>query len=100
MRLSATTLGTSVEADLLRELRNRLSVMGYESLFLDTRLGFQEAHQVLSQYLIHFAACVKCGAFRDEHDNPKLRHAFTPPERIHPSFLPTQADGRWSVTRP
>lgn len=101
MRLSDKLLGTSVEADLLREVRNRLQLRGYESEFLDTRLDYQEVHHDLTQYFIHFAACSKCGLFKEEHDkDTKLRHEFQPPERVYPNMLPTQADGRWSITKP
>lgn len=101
MRLSTKILGTSIEADYLRELYNRLVQRGFGSEFLRTRLEFQEDNQTLTQYLPHFAACVKCGLFQGEHDsNHKLRHEFKAPDRVYPGMLPTQADGRWSITRP
>lgn len=101
MRLSAKLIGTSVEADILRELRNRLVQRGYDSGFLQTRLEFQEVQQALTQYLPHFAACQKCDQFQEQHKlGDKRYHTFEPYTRVHPNFLPTQADGRWSVTKP
>lgn len=98
MHISADSIGTSVDADTLRELRNHLLLRGYESDFLLTKLDFQEVKHALSQYFIHFAACVKCGQFPDEHK--EVRHKFQAPERIYPNMLPTQVDGRWSITNP
>src|SRR3990167_6802565 len=77
-------LDTSTNADNLLALREKLESRGYESPMLDLRLDFNEESQVLTQY---------------------LKHVYVPdakkqPERVHAHFLPTQANGRWSVTNP
>lgn len=67
----------NVEADNLRELRNRLDRVGLESPFLDLRLR----HTELSKDIDYI-------------------NMLRPYSRVYHSLLPTQASGRWSVTNP
>lgn len=74
----------SVDAATLFDLRTRLARRGMKSEMLETRVAYIEEAQVLSHYLSH--------VYEPE--------AKDQPERVYPHFLPTQANGRWSVTHP
>lgn len=67
----------NTEADNLRELRGRLIKKSFESEMLNLRLEYNEQASILGY--------VK---------------AVLGEERVYPSFLPTQASGRWSVSNP
>lgn len=77
-------INSSVNADNLLALCARLESRGFESSMLNLRLDYNEEAQVLSQYLSH--------VFDPTAENQ--------PERVHPHFLPTQANGRWSIKNP
>jgi DNA polymerase I-like protein with 3'-5' exonuclease and polymerase domains len=77
-------LQANVNADTLLELRERLNRKGLTSPMLDLRLRYNEQTQIRDQYLSHVYE----------------PGATVQPVRLYPQFLPTQASGRWSVTRP
>lgn len=80
----ANPLKADTKADTLLELENRLAVRKYGSDTLRLRLDYNEQAQVLEQYLSHVY-------------DPTAKKQ---PVRLWPHFLPTQASGRWSTTRP
>jgi len=98
MRL--TRSNRSTKADVLREVAKKLENRGLQSDYLDLRLRYQEAAQCLNQYMPHFAGCEKCHKFEWDHQGKGMRHDFKQAVRVHPSLLPTQSSGRWSVARP
>jgi len=77
-------LTATVNADTLLELRERLNRKNLTSPMLDLRLRYNEQTQIRDQYLAHVY-----------HPDCEVQ-----PVRLYPQFLPTQASGRWSVTKP
>lgn len=89
-RKGKTNFDRSVDADTLLDLRTRLARRGMKSEMLDARLAYIEEAQVLSHYLSH--------VYWPETAEPGP--TYDQPERVYPHMLPTQANGRWSVTHP